>query len=433
MTDGISSALVSPLARNSSANDRSALVGNDEQADFDRALFSPEKDAPKSKGQHLDADAPREQRWHKLAERLAAPAPGEPEARNGVARDKLAAKGDETDKVELPLPEQATAEVGDPETTGAAALPLVLALSELRKAGSQSGTAEPVDATATSGEHADATGEPAADRPPVGFGNSSSRSATTGATLPQGLAALAAGTEVSTEASSAQDPSPTQALGDVAADADKPARPAQAKQPEQPIGAGRVSVLSEQAIPAPANTGTNSTAGALALAIASEAPQKSALASAAQALQASTSSAPAAHVLKIQLRPVELGTVTASLHLSGEQLSVEIEVENAEAYHRLSADRDAITSALRGLGFDVDRVTIQQPQSGTPTPSRGDGGGTSAGFGDRDQAAFQSGGSGGEGGSSGDGRPGRRATNEDGNARNISSSGTDHPGSSRYI
>ncbi len=68
--------------------------------------------------------------------------------------------------------------------------------------------------------------------------------------------------------------------------------------------------------------------------------------------------------LKIQLQPAELGMVTARLRIVGEQLTVDLQVENTEARHRLSTDSDSIVKALRSLGYDIDRVTVQQSASG---------------------------------------------------------------------
>lgn len=67
--------------------------------------------------------------------------------------------------------------------------------------------------------------------------------------------------------------------------------------------------------------------------------------------------------LNIQLQPAELGMVTARLSGTEGQLSIEITVENAEARHRLTSDSDAIVTALRGLGIEVDRLTVQQSQA----------------------------------------------------------------------
>ncbi|MFC5585280.1 flagellar hook-length control protein FliK [Nitratireductor kimnyeongensis] len=68
--------------------------------------------------------------------------------------------------------------------------------------------------------------------------------------------------------------------------------------------------------------------------------------------------------LKIQLQPAELGTVTAKLRLVGEQLMVDLQVESTEARHRLSTDSESIVKALRSLGYDIDRVTVQQSAPG---------------------------------------------------------------------
>lgn len=85
--------------------------------------------------------------------------------------------------------------------------------------------------------------------------------------------------------------------------------------------------------------------------------------------------------LRIQLNPVELGMVTARLTATGSQLEVEIEVESNDARQRLTTDSDTIVRALRSLGYDVEKVTIQQaPQN---QPSAGQQG--TAGSGTRDQ------------------------------------------------
>jgi chemotaxis protein MotD len=433
MTDAISAALASPLTRHSSGHERNALA-NDDQPDFGQALASPHKGDPKSKGHAADHDAPRPKGLNKLAERLA--------ARNALAetegdtpRTGKTAEG-ETPELSEPQQPDTTAQEVETENTGEPALPLVLALSELRKTGAQpakAGTADTTDVEAAdAGKQPDAPGDVAeTELAALVASGKSARSAATGS-APQ--AAAPATTPAVASASDAQQKSQpgvpeAGAAGDTAASADKQARPTPVRQAEQPAVGNIVTVMSEQSIPAPAGTGATGTAGALALDIASGAPRHVAAASSVQQLQNSSASTPGAQVLKIQLRPVELGMVTANLHLVGEQLSVEIEVENAEAYNRLSSDRDAINSALRGLGFDVDRVTILQPQS---TTARGDGG-PSSGFASRDQASAQSGGSGGEGANSGNGRQSGRAANDDGNSRNISSSNADRPGSSRYI
>lgn len=431
MTDGISAALVSPTARHPSAADRNALAGNDEQADFGRTLMSPQKGEKQSKEQAADQDAPREKGLHKLAARLAARDPGVADAKDETDPGTTETSAETSQPEGAELPDTSAKDASKADMSADAALPLVLALSELRKATSHPANAGLADAA--DAEAGDVAATPAGDmadteRSALVMSSASARASSAGSALPPGMAPVAE-TRISDTPVTAQSATPGAASTD-AAEADKPARPTPAKQAEQPTAASRVSVISEQAIPAPAASGANSTAGALALAIASDAPRHTAAASAVQQLQASTTNAPAAQVLKIQLRPVELGMVTASLRLAGEQLSIEIEVENAEAYHRLSADREAINTALRGLGFDVDRVTILQPQSGQPRSDSGAPSGSASG---RDQPSFQSDGTGSEGGNSGNGRPGGRSANEDGSAHNISPPRADRPGSSRYI
>lgn len=65
------------------------------------------------------------------------------------------------------------------------------------------------------------------------------------------------------------------------------------------------------------------------------------------------------NTLKIQMHPIELGLVTATLHLQGEELVVSLQVETGDAYRKLSDDQDSIVRALRGHGFAVDQVSVQ--------------------------------------------------------------------------
>ncbi|MDF1610108.1 flagellar hook-length control protein FliK [Hoeflea sp. YIM 152468] len=92
------------------------------------------------------------------------------------------------------------------------------------------------------------------------------------------------------------------------------------------------------------------------------------------------------HTLKLQLNPVSLGSVTAVLKLTGEDLSVEIKVETAEAYRQLKDDTQSIIKALRGQGYGVEQITVQHvagadrssgqmPQSGFQGSQQGQGSG----------------------------------------------------------
>ena len=77
------------------------------------------------------------------------------------------------------------------------------------------------------------------------------------------------------------------------------------------------------------------------------------------------------NTLKIQLRPDNLGDVTATMRLSGDQLSVDLKVQTGEAYRQLHADQSRMVDALRAQGYQVDNITVtlasnadQQPDSG---------------------------------------------------------------------
>lgn len=87
--------------------------------------------------------------------------------------------------------------------------------------------------------------------------------------------------------------------------------------------------------------------------------------------------------LKIQLKPHDLGQVTAKLTMNGDRLSIEIEVDTIEAHRMLSNESDSIVKALRTLGIAVDQVTIQQPPQANPT-GRDGAGSDAAGFAGRD-------------------------------------------------
>nr|WP_298097674.1 flagellar hook-length control protein FliK [uncultured Shinella sp.] len=81
------------------------------------------------------------------------------------------------------------------------------------------------------------------------------------------------------------------------------------------------------------------------------------------------------NTLKIQMKPIDLGNVTATLRLHGDALVVSLQVETGEAYRQLSDDQDAIVKALRGHGFAVDQVSVQLSpvDRGASTQQQGDG------------------------------------------------------------
>ncbi|SMC84972.1 flagellar hook-length control protein FliK [Rhizobium sp. RU36D] len=64
------------------------------------------------------------------------------------------------------------------------------------------------------------------------------------------------------------------------------------------------------------------------------------------------------NTLKIQMTPIELGLVTATMRLSGETLSIQLTVESPAAMHKLKEDSNDIMSALKAQGFAVDQIQI---------------------------------------------------------------------------
>ncbi len=64
------------------------------------------------------------------------------------------------------------------------------------------------------------------------------------------------------------------------------------------------------------------------------------------------------NTLKIQMHPVDLGMVTATLRLKDDELQVDLKVETGEAFRQLRDDQSEMVKALRAQGFAVDQVNI---------------------------------------------------------------------------
>lgn len=64
------------------------------------------------------------------------------------------------------------------------------------------------------------------------------------------------------------------------------------------------------------------------------------------------------NTLKIQMNPEKLGSVTATMRLSGDALSVDLKVQSAEAYRQLSSDQSSMVDSLRSQGYQVDKITV---------------------------------------------------------------------------
>lgn len=80
------------------------------------------------------------------------------------------------------------------------------------------------------------------------------------------------------------------------------------------------------------------------------------------------------NTLKIQMHPIDLGLVTATLRLHGDDLVVSLQVQTGDAYRQLSEDRDKIVKALRDQGFAVDQISVQlSPSDKSANAQQGDG------------------------------------------------------------
>ncbi|UVK50838.1 flagellar hook-length control protein FliK [Mesorhizobium sp. AR02] len=170
----------------------------------------------------------------------------------------------------------------------------------------------------------------------------------------------------------------------------------------------RVDVVSERSFPAPPQAPMSQAALNVINAVAADGgPQ--AFSTASANTQLASSVAVPTHVLKIELHPAELGMVTAHLRLSGEQLSIELKPETHDAYRRLSSDSEAIVKSLRGLGFEVDKVTIMQPSVAVPATTRADATASLTAAPGRDQSSFQPGNSGGGNSGAGGQQPGQQS------------------------
>ncbi|CAN7169453.1 flagellar hook-length control protein FliK [Rhizobium sp. LjRoot258] len=71
-----------------------------------------------------------------------------------------------------------------------------------------------------------------------------------------------------------------------------------------------------------------------------------------------TSTGKVVNTLKIQMNPIDLGLVTATMRLHGDALNVDLKVESGAAYRQLKEDHGKIIEALRSQGYAIDNVTI---------------------------------------------------------------------------
>ncbi|WP_170141819.1 flagellar hook-length control protein FliK [Ciceribacter lividus] len=137
-------------------------------------------------------------------------------------------------------------------------------------------------------------------------------------------------------------------------------------------GAQTVAVLDARRYLAPAST---SNAANIAATLAGDGEWLQAMQPAAELANAAAAAggAKAVHTLKIQMTPIELGSVTANLRLKGDELTVHLTVESHAALRQLSDDQGDILKALRAQGLTIDHVHVSIAPSAERTAG-GDGG-----------------------------------------------------------
>jgi chemotaxis protein MotD len=135
-----------------------------------------------------------------------------------------------------------------------------------------------------------------------------------------------------------------------------------------------------------------------------------------------TSTGKVVNTLKIQLNPNDLGEVTATMRLSGDQLSVDLKVRTSEAYRQLHADQSHMVDALRAQGYQVDSITVTMAASGDQSS---DSSSRQSGFqGQSQQQSLMNQGQGGDARPKGQNYSGQQANGNDGN-RSSGERGTD--------
>lgn len=75
------------------------------------------------------------------------------------------------------------------------------------------------------------------------------------------------------------------------------------------------------------------------------------------------------NTLKLQMNPGDLGAVTATMRLSGEELSIHLTVHTSAAYRELTSGSSAMLDALRAQGFSVDQVSVSMASTSTDSNS----------------------------------------------------------------
>lgn len=86
-----------------------------------------------------------------------------------------------------------------------------------------------------------------------------------------------------------------------------------------------------------------------------------------EALYASTGKV--VNTLKIELNPNDLGHVTATMRMVGEELNIHLTVESSKAYRQLMHDSSTMLDNLKSQGYSVDQITVSIASGSSSTSS----------------------------------------------------------------
>lgn len=86
-----------------------------------------------------------------------------------------------------------------------------------------------------------------------------------------------------------------------------------------------------------------------------------------EALYASTGKV--VNTLKIELNPNDLGHVTATMRMVGEELNIHLTVESSKAYRQIVGDSSSMLDNLKAQGYSVDQITVSIASGSSSTSS----------------------------------------------------------------
>ncbi|MDR6869110.1 hypothetical protein J2Y55_000103 [Bosea sp. BE125] len=75
-------------------------------------------------------------------------------------------------------------------------------------------------------------------------------------------------------------------------------------------------------------------------------------------------------ILHIELRPVELGSITVKLRLSQGGMEIRLEASRAETAQMLANDKDALREVIKASGYSIDAVSVETVHIDAPASDR---------------------------------------------------------------